>query len=440
MWLMLMCTLMEARIVKPFMLVLHMMFVRIRGVKISGIQMLIFSCMVAGYYCFGYVDFIGPYSLGVVGLVVLFSVSFSNYCIRADLTIPNPHVTISVVLTLLALWLYFVYGVPFIRLQKMIVVPIVMIFAIKGSIISMRQMNNALLVIAVIVSVSCVFAVFQAFDIDFFWDIRMMLGSAGRSVIEYQLLHRIKAPGLAYFSVPLSYQISAIFPFAIYLTCISTTRRKSVMILGLLLVLGALASQSLSSVLSILVSFTVFMKLNRLLSQRRLIVFIIVLTLVAIGFTSVNGLLTRVITPDHTILCRIPFTLIGIKVLLSAPLGVGGYELLDLMRYYYLDYQFISGARDIFEFGFHNCMLTFGVNYGWAALLVYIWIYLYIFRLIYKPMKKSAIGSADHYFYSGAIAYFCAYIIQSCTHSSGLVIGDPYDWIIIGVILAYKPL
>jgi len=55
-------------------------------------------------------------------------------------------------------------------------------------------------------------------------------------------------------------------------------------------------------------------------------------------------------------------------------------------------------------------------------------------------MKKSAIGSAEHYFYSGAIAYFCAYIIQSCTHSSGLAIGDPYDWIIIGVILVYKPL
>ena len=54
-------------------------------------------------------------------------------------------------------------------------------------------------------------------------------------------------------------------------------------------------------------------------------------------------------------------------------------------------------------------------------------------------MKKSTIGSADYYFYSGVIAYFCAYIIQSFSHNTGLTTGDPYDWITIGVILAYKP-
>jgi len=54
-------------------------------------------------------------------------------------------------------------------------------------------------------------------------------------------------------------------------------------------------------------------------------------------------------------------------------------------------------------------------------------------------MKNSTVGSADYYFYSGAIAYFCAYIIQSSTHTTGLTTGDPYDWIVIGIILAYKP-
>ena len=429
---------MKTNIAETFTLVSHEMLEITKSIKIHHIQMLLFSCMVAGYFYFGYVDFVGPFSLGVVSLLVLFLVSCLNYFIRSDRTISNPHIIISVVLILMALWLYVVDDVPVIRLQKMFVVPIVLIFAVRGGIKSIRQVNNALIIIAVIVSISCIFAVLQALDIDFFWDTRMLLGVAERGAIEYQLVNRIKAPGLAFFSVPLSYQISAIFPFVIYLTYISTARRK-IIILGLCLVLGALASKSLSSILAILVSFIVFMKLNHLLRPKRVLGFILILLLLAIGFSYYNGLISRIVSPDHTVLSRIPFTVVGVKILLHSPLGISGNELMDLMNYYLVDFRHILGAKDIFEFGFHNCLLTFGVTYGWAVFIMYIWLYIYIFRLIYKPLKKSTMGSDDHYFYSGAIAYFCSYLIQSSTHSAGLMTGDPYDWIPLAVILTYKP-
>lgn len=421
------------------MLVLQGMMGIIESIKIHYIQTLLFCCMVVGYFYFGYLDLIGHLSLGVVSLIVLFLIFCINCCMRSSGTFPNPHVTISVVLILLALWLYVVDGVAFIQLLRRFGIPIMLIFAIREVIKSERQVNSALVIIAIIVSISCIVAVLQAIDIDFFWDLRLMLGTPHRPNMADQLINRIRTPGLALFSVPLSYQISAIFSFVLYLTYISRTRKK-IIILGLCLVLGALASKSLSAFMAILVSYIVFMRLNHLLNPMKLFRFIIIIIFLVIGMSFYNDFTSRIITPDQSALCRIPFMLIGVRILSDVPFGVkSGAELTNLIHYYLADYGHLRGARDLLEIGFHNCLLTVGISYGWAILIVYIWLYLYIFRLIYKAMKNSTIGSADHYFYSGAIAYFCAYIIQSFTHNAGLTTGDPYDWIMIGVILAYKP-
>jgi len=412
---------------------------RIEGIKVSYVQMSLFCCMVAGYFCFGYVDLIGPLSLGVVSLIVLFLISCLNYCIDPGGRFPNKHVTISTVLILLVSYIYIVSGEEFVLFLRRAGVPIILIFSVRGTIRSVRQANIALVIIAIIVSISCIFAVLQAFNVELFWDLRMMLGTADRAIVMEQLVNRVKAPGLAYFAVPLSYQISAIFPFVIYLTHIYRDR-KWLIIFALCLVLGAIASKSLSSILSMVISYIVFMKLNLLLSRKKLIGFVVVIIFLSIGISHWNDLAARIITPDHSTLCRIPFTLMGLEMLPNVPFGVeGGVELTNLMRNSLTYYGNLTGARDIYEFGFHNCLLNLVVYYGWAVLMGYIWLYLYIFRFSYKAMKNSIIGSTDHYFYSGAIAYYCAYIIQSVTHNGGLTSGDVYDWVMIAVILAYKP-
>ena len=219
--------------------------------------MSLFCCMVAGYFCFGYVDLIGPLSLGVVSLIVLFLISCLNYCIDPGGRFPNKHVTISTVLILLVSYIYIVSGEEFVLFLRRAGVPIILIFSVRGTIRSVRQANIALVIIAIIVSISCIFAVLQAFNVELFWDLRMMLGTADRAIVMEQLVNRVKAPGLAYFAVPLSYQISAIFPFVIYLTHIYRDR-KWLIIFALCLVLGAIASKSLSSILSMVISYIVF--------------------------------------------------------------------------------------------------------------------------------------------------------------------------------------
>jgi hypothetical protein len=430
---------MKISIVEVSMLVLQGMMGIVESIKIRHLQMLLFYCMVVGYFYFGYIDFIGPLSLGVVCLIALLLIFYLNSCMRPSVTFPKQHVTISIVLILLALWLYVVEGVEIIQLLRRVGIPIMLIFAVKEVIKSVRQVNCILVAITIIVSISCIVAVLQAMDIDFFWDLRMMIDAPSHPSIKSQIINRVRAPGLALFSVPLSYQIGAIFPFIIYLTHISKARKK-IIILGSCLVLGALASQSKSAVLAILVSYIVFMKLNHLLNPKKIFWFITILLFLVIGISCFNDLISKIIKPDHATLSRIPFMLIGLEILSDVPFGVNSEaELTNLIHYYLAYYGHLRGARDLLLIGFHNCLLTVGIYHGWAILIVYIWLYLYIFRLIYKAMKNSTIGSADHYFYSGAIAYFCAYIIQSSTHNTGLTTADPYDWIMIGVILAYKP-
>ena len=412
------------------------MMVVIESIKMRHIQLLLFCCMIVGYYYFSYIDLIGHFSLGVVSLVVLFSIISLNYCMRSNRTLSNPHTTISVVLILLALFLYVVNGVDLIRLVKTIGIPIMIIFAVKEVVKSEQQAKRALVLIATVVSISCIVAILQAMDIDFFWDLRMMIDKTNLHHVARQFAQRSRPPGLAMYGAPLAYQICSIFPFVIYLACISRTRKR-IILLGICLVLGALVSQSLAAILSILVSYIIFMRLNHLLSLRKLFGFIIILIFLVIVVSYFNDLASsRIIQPDQSTLRRIPLTIMGVYILSNVPFGINtGADMLNMIRHYSTEYSYLSGAKsaDITEF------LNLGITHGWAILLVYIWLYLYIFRFAYKAMKSSTIGSVDYYFYSGAIAFFCAYIVQSFTHNSGLTTSDPYDWIMIGIILAYKP-
>jgi len=426
-----------------FLVVLSSITGRVGRIKTDNLSQLLFCCMVVGYFYFGAIDFADSLSLGVVSLLVLFSIYYFNDCMRSNGTFQSPHAIISAVL-LLILCLYVVYGADFDSLLKRIIIPIMTIFAVRGVVKSTRQANRALVIVAIIVSISCVVAVFQAMDIDFFWDLRMMLDTPSRE-IRQQISDKMRAVGLAYYVVPLSYQISAIFPFVIYLACISRARKKIIIFaIGICIVLGAMAAKSLSSSLAIVVSFLVFMKLNHLLSIKKLFGFIMVLVFIAIGMSYFNDFDSRFVSKYRACeTARIPSTVVGVKILSNVPFGVENRdELLDLIYCNIEEGTYLADgqhALGLFRRGFHNCMLTVGITYGWAILLAYIWLYLFIFRFAYKAMKNSTVGSADYYFYSGAIAYFCAYIIQSSTHTTGLTTGDPYDWIVIGIILAYKP-
>jgi len=171
-----------------------------------------------------------------------------------------------------------------------------------------------------------------------------------------------------------------------------------------------------------------------------------IIVFLIICITPFNDVAKRFTKPDSTALARIPFTIIGTKILLANPSGIVGEELKKLKREHIKSFKNFErtinmpiGTSYLELSAFHNCLLNIGIKHGWLVLIGYLLLYLYIFRLNYRALKNSTIGSADYYFYSGVIAYFCAYIIQSFSHNTGLTTGDPYDWITIGVILAYKP-
>ncbi len=161
------------------------------------IHPLLFCCIVVGYFYFGYIDFIGPLSLGVVSLIVLFSISCLNCYMRSSGKISicymrssgmfsNPHIAITIFMVLMVLWAIILGKDSCNQLVRQFCLPILLIFSVRETIKSVRQTDLALRFIAFIVSVSCIVAVFQAMGIDFFWELRTMIGEPEHKTMIYQ--------------------------------------------------------------------------------------------------------------------------------------------------------------------------------------------------------------------------------------------------------------
>ncbi|MBT6046548.1 MAG: hypothetical protein HOG49_06985 [Candidatus Scalindua sp.] len=426
---------------KDFMSGLQLILRKICRIEIRHLQMLFFCCMVVGYYYFGYVDVVGTLSLGVISLTVLFSISYLNYCVRSGSGFSSSHATVSIVLILLAFWMYVVNDDRIVQLMQRFCVPIMLIVVVRDVIKYVLQVKNVLYIIAILVSISCIVAVLQAIGLDLFWNLRMLIAEPVVEVRD-QIIRRLRAPGLALFSVPLSYQISGIFPFLLYLNY-STQRsrtRKNIIVLGLSLLLGAMAAKAISGVLAVLVSYFVFMKLNGYWSFKKLLSTVLIGAVLVICMSFFNQFATRLIKPTASVSSRIPSTLIATRILLNNPLGIKSTEeITRIKRYYLAGYENLQVAETIMMAGFHNCLLDIGISNGWMILMVYIGLYYCIFRVAYKGRRNSIRGSTDFYFYTAAIAYLCGYMVQSSTHTAGLTSNDPFDWLMVGVILAYKP-
>lgn len=409
--------------------------------KMRQLPELVFCSMVVGYFYFGYVDFVGIVPFSAVSLSCLFVLFYLNTCIRASKAPSIPHVTITIFVLLLALWVTIMEGWNLLSLLKHFGVPILLIFSVREVIKSARQMRFALSFIVFIVSVSCLVAVLQILDIDYFWELRMLVDSPSPLVL-YQLENRTRAPGLAYYSVQLSYQIVSIFPFLLclyYTTQQNSTRRKFFIVgAGICIMAGAIAIQSMSAFVAIIISLLVFLKATRKLSFKSIFIFSALFMLILYILSSYNQFDRRLTNFDSSSQARLPFTIIGVKIILNNPFGVESANLGELKEYYLADLSEMPGANFILHTSFHNSFINSGIAYGWVTFFGFILLYLYFVRLVVKAKKHSEPGSFEYYFFSSALAFLCSYLFQSCTHNAGIPGGDPFGWLSIGLILAFK--
>lgn len=422
------------------------------NIRMRYIRPLLFCCMVVGYFYFGYVDFIGPLSLGVVSVIALFSIYCLSCCIRlngkfsigymrSSGMFSSPHVAITIFLVLMVLWAVILGRDSYIQLVRQFFLPILLIFSVKEAIRSVRQTDLALRFIAFIVSVSCIVSVFQAMNIDFFWELRTMIAEPKHKAIIYQFAKRLRAPGLALYSISLSYQIVSIFPFIFFLYYLARKSfvRKKIIMFGFCLSCGAVAIQSISAVVALIIGCITFAKLSRLISLKKLIGMFIIVSIIIMGISSFNHFSKRFTKADIPTLARLPLTITGARIVLVSPLGATGEKLRNLKREYYEDVAFMPGSSFILNTSSHNCLINAGMKYGWVFFIGYIWLYFYLFKLVIKARRRSDKSTADYYFFSSAFVFLVVYFWQGFVHNAGLPSGEPVGWLMVGIILSYRP-
>ena len=287
-------------------------------------------------------------------------------------------------------------------------------------------------------AISSLVAIMQFANVDFFWQLRALIGLDPHTIVGQQILTRARVPGLAYFSISLAYQLSAVIPllFGILMTQAVGSNKRPILWGTLLVLLGGLfVTLTRSAILGVLIGCTVILsgvykgKMLRVLKISTLLLFISVIL-----FT-IEPVRNRFVYLDESAYARIPMTLAAIKISLSHPLGVGTGQFSAQAEQFFSELAGFRGAHQILHTGAHNQFLNTLVYYGFPGFLLLLILYKRVFQsLVYlwRTNQSSWIRGAA----LGLLGSFVSYLVNSLFHNAGPFIGDPFHWYFIGLVAA----
>jgi O-antigen ligase len=400
--------------------------------------LVLFAIFVFFQFYFGYIDFIGGFSLSIPIIIIMNTIYIMNFLCSKKYWISMIHITISVFLLFISI-LIFSKDISLSSFIKISFFPIVIIYAINGAMQTVRDIRKMLFIVVLVVAFSCLIAFFQAFDIDFFWNLRLKIGMPEELVIRQQLLERMRAPGLAYFSVQLSYQIVCVFPFVLFLYSTSKRGRGILLMMCILLLLGAISIKSITAFLSCIVSALMYFVLTGKFHWKYFLFIFVVLIPILVFFLINTGLYERLIKLDGSALSRIPFFLIGLMIVIDNPFGVP-FSQIENLKYKYLGFGFvrnIRGANFILDTSFHNSFINISVILGVIGGVAYFLLFLLLFIYFCKRRNYYKNVESVFCFYSSAIIFLIVLFFQSSTHNAGLSSGDVFCWLSLALILSY---
>lgn len=302
-----------------------------------------------------------------------------------------------------------------------------------------EKLDSILAIYIAIVSVSAFVCLMQALGVEFFWKLRDWVPTDLDDEIGIAIQERNRPVGLALNSVEIAYQICIVFPLAMYMMH-KATGIKKIAYKGLivLLVLGAVASQTRSALIGLIVSYSMMklaitglrgFKLKRLSMP---IVMGAVLIFLSLGV----GLSERAARLDDSAQGKVFLVYMGLLYMQSHPMGSG-----ILMKDFF---QFKEDAIGLFaEYGEavssqverytpHNQFVNTGVMFGWAGLLLLI----YFYRRLWTDLGRLRATQQDSGLAVALQASLAGYILNSLFHNAGPFVGDPMAWYVIGIISA----
>ena len=272
-----------------------------------------------------------------------------------------------------------------------------------------------------VVLLSLCVAILQSFQIDFFWDIRNFFPTIDDKTVLQQIEMRTAPPGLAYYNVQLSNQVSSLLVFYNLLISKNSNPNKGLFFNSFLMIGSFLTLISSSFVLAALIITFRYLFYSK--SKIKYLGFVI--------FPFIGIYLFSIFFLDPTKLSRVSFLYVGLLILIANPYGV------PFSEQYNEKVKVISELVGnlpmldaLYETSFHNTFINIGVQVGLIGLIVYVWIYYYnIYRL-----REVLFVNINRQKLLISVIMIC-YLIQFVTHNSGPYTGDPYYWMVFGAIL-----
>lgn len=402
-------------------------------VVISRILALVLA---VSYSYLGWVDVLGPFSMGVISLFCLSSIIISLQLTSRRYP-SHKFLGLIVVIAILCIWTDTVINDEFrLRTIQQFVTPIAVFLSAFGIIYCLRFTTFYLYFFTSLLVISCLVAIFQGLDVELAWELRYALPASDDKLIEYQIRSKLKPAGLSFYAVQLGYQMVLASLLLLSLNArLGSHDSNRFIILGLIIVvLAAVIGLNLSALISISIMLYVQVRTQRQFRFRGIHLFLAILFLIGAVFMPIGQ---RILVADASMLSRITFTIVGILLVMNNPFGVPMTDLyqakLEIVNQLYGSDSFVM-LEDILDMGFHNSLLNVGVQLGWVGLFLYLYFYFSLTKYFYtlirnKSQVVSNLGSIGFSFMLG-------YFVQMITHNAGPFNMDIYFWFGIGFLLA----
>ncbi len=412
---------------------------------------------------FSYIDFgpISPWNY-ILFFLVFIAILFLFY--RGKIKINNFSQKILLIFILyifLTVVINWVQGIPAkdflyngVVLFSTLLVGFCTMFFIKNE----KQLKAFLYFLVGFMSVSAFVGIMQFIGIEFFWRLREFWGVYPPAIAP-DILARVRIPGLALFSIPLSYQLASVVPLIFAILIIKKRKQSRFFLLFAFIICfsALLATQARSAIIGGVFALGVITFYNykgfrinkRILLPLGIASFVIILFLFAApGRFAVQRFFFQ--DQDIATIARIPAFIISGRVFLDHPLGTGR----DIDRYVeYLPefeellYKYVNRfaphrlaelpaflkARGMISP--HNHFINILLYYGIFGFLLLFLFYYYIFKGLFVLLRNNKDKPFIKAVALGLIASFIAYIINSLFHNMGPFLIDPFNWYFVGITL-----
>lgn len=284
----------------------------------------------------------------------------------------------------------------------------------------------------IVVAISAFVGIMQFFGSDFFWELRLMIpGPENIPGMELDLF-KSRIAGLAYFAVPLSYQLSFLLPLVLSLILQKNNNRlEKTFLITVFVVMTATVFMTLvrSAIIGVMVGFVAVTYLSEIKKKFINVTLIIVLCLSVFYLSDV--IFDRFTYMDESTYGRIPLAIAGLKMALMHPFGIGegNYQFAASDMYYELSH--LPGSEYMLVTSAHNQFINVLVSYGFAGLILLIIFYVLLFRELLKAgtCEDGFLNS----FRTGVIGAFISYTVNSLFHNAGMFYSDVFIWYFIGL-------